>query len=117
MNWLLDAHLPPSLCQWLRAKGDQAVHVESLKDGRNLPDEAIWAHAKQNHLIIVSKDSDFFDRAILSGQPPQVVFVTVGNCSNKALLAILDQFWLHIRNALLQGASLVEVGRNKIRAY
>jgi predicted nuclease of predicted toxin-antitoxin system len=117
MNWLVDAHLPPSLCKWLQTKGGVAVHLGALDNGLRLPDEFIWAYAKENQFVIITKDNDFFDRAILKGSPPQVIFIKVGNCSNKTLFTTLDRFWLHIQNALAQGGALVEVGRERIRAY
>jgi predicted nuclease of predicted toxin-antitoxin system len=37
----------------------------------------------------MSKDVDFYDRVLLLGPPPQVIHVSVGNCSNTRLLEIL----------------------------
>ncbi len=117
MNWLIDAQLPQSLCQWIHAKGDLATHVASLNGGTSLPDATPWSHAAQHQLVIISKDSDFFDRGILTGPPPQVVYIRVGNCSHRTLFALLDRFWLQMKNALAQGAAVIEVSRERIRAY
>jgi predicted nuclease of predicted toxin-antitoxin system len=117
MNWLVDAHLPPQLCDWLRSKGEDAIHVGELENGVRLPDDVLWAFARERKGVLVTKDNDFFDRAILSEPPPQVVFITVGNCSNKMLFMTLEKNWLQIRNALLQGKALVEVSLTAARAY
>jgi predicted nuclease of predicted toxin-antitoxin system len=38
---------------------------------------------------IVSKDSDFQQRALLLGHPPKVVWLRLGNCSTAAVAALL----------------------------
>jgi predicted nuclease of predicted toxin-antitoxin system len=76
MNWLVDAQLPPQSCQWLRAKGEQAIHVSDLENGLRLPDEMLWAYAREHRLVVLTKDNDFFERIILSEPPPQIVFIT-----------------------------------------
>jgi predicted nuclease of predicted toxin-antitoxin system len=50
------------------------------------------AHRVEN-LVIFSKDTDFYDRALLFGTPPQVVHVAVGNCSNTRLFTVLASEW------------------------
>lgn len=44
-------------------------------------DPAVWEYAKENELIIVSKDVDMHDRSFIFGYPPKVVWVRLGNCS------------------------------------
>lgn len=83
MKWLIDAQLPPTLCQWLHTKGEDATHISELDNGLRLPDETVWACARQHKLIIITKDSDFFDRALLSGPLPQVVFIAGGTARTK----------------------------------
>jgi predicted nuclease of predicted toxin-antitoxin system len=41
-------------------------------------------------LTIVSKDSDFQQRALLYGHPPKVVWLRLGNCSTSSVLAVLQ---------------------------
>jgi predicted nuclease of predicted toxin-antitoxin system len=50
----------------------------------------LWAYAREHRLVVLTKDNDFFERIILSEPPPQIVFITTGNCSNKVLFATLD---------------------------
>lgn len=47
-------------------------------------------YAAQNGLTIVSKDSDFQQRALLCGCPPKVVWVRLGNCTTAAVAALLS---------------------------
>jgi predicted nuclease of predicted toxin-antitoxin system len=81
VKFLVDANLPPRLCSWLRSHRHEAEHVFD----RNLltaTDTQIWERGRVENLVIFSKDTDFYDRALLFGTPPQVVHVAVGNCSN-----------------------------------
>jgi predicted nuclease of predicted toxin-antitoxin system len=53
------------------------------------PDPAVWSFAAANEFVIVSKDTDFQQRALLYGFPPKVVWVRPGNCSTAAVAALL----------------------------
>jgi len=41
----------------------------------------IWEYAKSHGFVIVSKDSDFQQRSLLHGAPPQFIWLRLGNCS------------------------------------
>ena len=59
MRFLVDAQLPPKLCEILKAAGFDALHVDSLPNGDETSDNDISAYATQNNLIVITKDSDF----------------------------------------------------------
>jgi predicted nuclease of predicted toxin-antitoxin system len=42
-------------------------------------------------LVIVSKDSDLRQMAFLSGPPPNVVWIAIGNCTTDDVSALLRQ--------------------------
>src|SRR5205085_4765194 len=44
-------------------------------------DPVVWDYAKNNDLIIVSKDSDMHQRSFVFGYPPKIIWVRLGNCS------------------------------------
>jgi predicted nuclease of predicted toxin-antitoxin system len=117
MNWLVDAQLPPRLCEWLRIKGDYCIHVPELSNGIQIPDETLWLYAKKENLIIISKDRDFFDFSILRGSPPQILYINVGNCSNDRLLMIMDHVWEEIIKAFAAGNSLVIITQSGIQKF
>ncbi len=52
-------------------------------------DQAIWRHARDHGLIIVSKDEDFQRLSVLYGAPPKVVWIRLGNCSTVDLIRLL----------------------------
>jgi predicted nuclease of predicted toxin-antitoxin system len=65
----------------------------------------------------VSKDVDFYDRVLLLGPPPQVVHVSVGNCSNARLLEIIAIEWDEIERALLFGSRLIALSEDKLEVF
>jgi predicted nuclease of predicted toxin-antitoxin system len=92
VKFLVDANLPPRLCVWLKSQRHEAEHVFD----RNLltaTDTQIWERGRLESLVIFSKDTDFYDRALLYGAPPQVLHVAVGNCSNARLFSVLASEW------------------------
>lgn len=45
----------------------------------NTDDGIIWEYAKANDFVIVSKDSDFYQRSLLYSHPPKFVYLRIGN--------------------------------------
>ena len=73
----------------------EVVHVCEL-GLRGHEDLDIWGMARQEHFVIVSKDRDFADLAILHGAPPKVVRLRLGNCSWRFPAQVLIQNWAEI---------------------
>ncbi len=118
MRFLVDAQLPPRLCLWLEEKGNDALHVYKIEGrGVALPDSRVWRIARLQSRIILSKDFDFFDRALLFGKPPQTVHVNVGNCGNTELFQILSSHWQEVESALNGGATLVSLTKKGVDVF
>jgi predicted nuclease of predicted toxin-antitoxin system len=49
----------------------------------------VWTYAATHGLVIVSKDTDFQERALFYGHPPKVIWVRLGNCPASAVAALL----------------------------
>jgi predicted nuclease of predicted toxin-antitoxin system len=52
-------------------------------------DDVVWEYARFHGFTIVSKDSDFFDRSVLTGAPPKVIWIRLGNCSTQEVERML----------------------------
>ncbi len=52
-------------------------------------DSAIWSFARQHGYTLVSKDSDFYQRALVVGAPPKIVFLRVGNGPTTRIIHLL----------------------------
>lgn len=108
MRFLIDAQLPPAVAVWLRERGHE---VETVREVglREAEDGAIWAHARRTRMIILTKDEDFAARSQQAREGPAVVWLRVGNVSNRALRGWLEPRLPGILQLLDQGSRLVEV--------
>jgi predicted nuclease of predicted toxin-antitoxin system len=88
MKLLFDQNLSHRLAASLAADYPGSAHVghAGLADG---DDQSVWNYARANGFCIVSKDSDFQQRALLYGHPPKVIWVRIGNCPTAAAEASL----------------------------
>lgn len=109
MRVWIDAQLPPALAAWLsRRFGVEAAPLRDL-GLRDAEDTAIFHAARDAGAVILTKDSDFLAILEHHGPPPQVVWVTVGNTSNRALQYILETTWPTVASLLTEGEALVEI--------
>ena len=105
----VDAQLPPTLAAWIVETF--GVTALSLKDLglRDAKDTEIFEAAIQPNLVIMSKDSDFVDLVCRLGSPPQILWLTCGNVTNKNLRRILTSTLPDAIIQLQQGESVVEI--------
>ena len=105
MNFLIDAQLPPALCDWLIFRGHQAQHVFALGLGA-ASDREIAGLVERIDAILVSKDEDFVTLRL----PDRFAFLWLrcGNASNRALTEWIDHRWNQIEVWLANGERLVE---------
>ena len=52
-------------------------------------DAGIWAYAKTNGFVIVSKDSDYLRLSAAFGHPPKVIWIRTGNCPTGVVHSLL----------------------------
>ena len=52
-------------------------------------DARVWDYAKQNGLVVTTKDSDFNERGMIFGHPPEVIWLRVGNGPADQVEAVL----------------------------
>ena len=111
MLFLVDAQLPPSLAEALRQAGCQAVHVVDIgllaaTDGQ------IWDEAISRSAVLVTKDRDFALRRAASNDGPAILWIRVGNTSNRKLIQLALRALPAIRDAIERGEPVIEfVGR------
>ena len=116
MKFLVDINLPPRLRLWLREQGHEATHLSDL-NALTMKDKRVWQLAATRQEIVVSKDVDFYERALVLGKPPQVLHIAVGNCSNDDLLSTLAASWSTIASELSAGARLISVHRDRLEIF
>jgi predicted nuclease of predicted toxin-antitoxin system len=65
MKFLVDAHLPPGLCDVLHAAGHNAIHTSGLPAQNQTPDRIINKVSVTDQRVVISKDRDFYYSQVL----------------------------------------------------
>jgi len=87
---LYNGMLPPRLVSLLFDIWPEGRHVVTVY-GERVPDREVWRIAREDGLVIVTKDHDD-DASLFPGPPPQVVRLLLGN-------ATVDETAVHLRHA------------------
>ena len=88
MRLLLDENLSPRLVDDLHDLFPDAQHVRDV--GLASADDAtVWDYAALHGLVIVTKDSDFNQRAFLLGAPPKVIWIRRGDASTRDIEGLI----------------------------
>ena len=106
MRFLIDAQLPPALCQWLQARGHEATHVIDIGLG-GASDNAIAERAIADQAMIISKDEDF----LILRLPNRfgLLWLRCGNATTRALTVWLDARWDRVETLLADGERMIEL--------
>ena len=107
MRFLVDEPLPPALCKWLIRRGHEAEHVLRIKLGGR-PDALVVARAVATGSVIITKDDDYAS-ATDRFREAQVIWLRVGNLSNRALLSRVEAAWPEVESKLTGGQALIEI--------
>lgn len=106
MKLLFDQNLSPRLPKLLADLFPGSVHVRDI-GLRDAPDNSIWDYAQKHGFAIVSKDSDFQQRALLLGSPPKFIWLRVGNCPVDPIVTLLRK----------HSASIHTFARNTVKSH
>ena len=112
MRFLVDAQLPPALARWL---GDQGCAATAVRDLglRESDDGSIRNFAVAGGWVLITKDDDFVERSLDSAEGPPIVWLRMGNCTNRVLFAWLEPLLPEILKQLKAGQRIVEARREK----
>ena len=88
MKLLFDENLSPKLPRLVADSFPHSQHVREL-GLKGKTDEEIWIYANANGFTIISKDKDFYQRALLYGAPPKFIWLCLGNCTRDDLLSLI----------------------------
>ena len=83
MKLLLDENLSVRLVARLQNRYPGTQHVSQL-GMQSMADLVIWEAARSSGFVLVSKDDDFRNLALVRGAPPKVVVLRIGNVSTDA---------------------------------
>ncbi len=109
MKIWIDAQLPPTLANWLTETfGLEASALRDLRL-RDAQDMEIFEAAGAENAVIMTKDSDFIDLVCRLGSPPQILWLTCGNVTNRNLRKLLTATLPDALEQLRQGEMIVEI--------
>ncbi|HQW28153.1 MAG: DUF5615 family PIN-like protein [Verrucomicrobiales bacterium] len=111
MRLLIDENLPATLADLFPVESYHATRF-----GRNPSDQELWKAAREQDLVILTRDTDFFDRLMIEGPPPKVVWVRLGNLRRRELEMVLVEMWPRIEG-LLENADLIEIHPRVIETF
>ena len=109
-RFLIDVNLPYRFALWSQ---DDCLLMRDV--GETWTDTQIWEYAKEQDLIIVSKDADFSDRMMVSTPPPRVVHIRYGNLRMREFHRLLTASWPQVV-ALSRENRLVRIHTDRIEA-
>ena len=107
-SFLVDEQLPPGLAKRLAELGHAAVHIRDIGLGA-ASDAAIAKEAADRGAILITKDEDFVVRSNLGQLAVPVVWIRIGNVTNRALWERLSPVLIDILDAIDGSESVVEV--------
>jgi predicted nuclease of predicted toxin-antitoxin system len=112
MKIWIDAQLPPTLANWLTDTFD--LEATALRDLelRDAQDIEIFEAARVENAVIMTKDSDFIDLVCRLGSPPQILWLTCGNVTNRNLRRLLAATLPDALERLCQGEVMIEISNN-----
>jgi predicted nuclease of predicted toxin-antitoxin system len=88
MTLLLDQNLSYRLKGPLLELFREVIHVQELGFDESA-DLEIWRFSRDNNWVIMTKDGDFADMALLYGAPPKVIRLRIGNGSWNSVAAVV----------------------------
>lgn len=92
IEFWIDMNLPPVLASWITTEYHFNAFTFDQLNFKELPDFEVFKKASINSNIIVvtTKDYDFVEMTSLPGSLPKVLYLNIGNVTNKQLREIFD---------------------------
>lgn len=109
MKLLLDENLSRRLVPFLvhDYPGTSQVTLLGMEQASDI---ALWQYAKQEGFVIVTRDADFQEIALVHGHPPSVIWLKTENPSKAITLKLLLDYSEHMIQALEKdGLGIVEL--------
>lgn len=108
MKVLFDNNLSYKLCHKLADLFPGSQHVSDARL-ESASDHEVWAYAKQNDFIIISKDEDFSYLSQTFGFPPKVIWLKIGNLKTLQIENLIRTHHQALTSLLDEKIGLIEV--------
>ncbi|MGH8549800.1 MAG: DUF5615 family PIN-like protein [Methylococcales bacterium] len=84
MKLLFDENLSFRLARALADIYPNSAHVREI-GLLGAEHKRIWKHAADQGFMLVSKDADFYQRSLLYGVPPKIIWLRIGNAPTSTI--------------------------------
>lgn len=61
-------------------------------------DSRIWNYAAEHGFLLASKDTDFYERSLVFGAPPKIIWPRIGNSTVNETITLLRSQYIVIRH-------------------
>ena len=113
MKFIVDAHLPKKLSYFLNEKGYDSIHTLDLPKKNATPDSEISDLSMKEKRIVISKDSDFYNRYLTKVEPFKLLLISTGNITTKDLIELFDKNLEKIMDEISHNF-VVEITKNSL---
>jgi len=107
-SFLVDVNLP-KFFSFFNAQNFAFVSDLNLQ----MSDTEIWEYALKNKLVILTKDTDFYNRFLVTENAPKIIYFQLGNYSLKQLHQYFNDNWDKIQ-AEIENSKLIIAKENHI---
>ncbi len=113
MKFIVDAQLPRKLSYLLQEYGHDVIHTLDLPSQNLTKDSYINQLSLDEKRVVISKDLDFIESLLISNKPYKLLAISMGNVTNKVLLALFKKN-IHIIVSAFEDTRLVEMSDSEI---
>ena len=108
MKLFLDENLSRRLVPVLEDHypGTTQVALEGLETAS---DQKIWDYAKEEGYVLVTRDADFYEKSLLYGPPPHVIWIKLQNPKSSKVAQALIAHKTFIEESVQDGVPVVEI--------
>jgi len=111
MKLLFDENLSFRLVMALSDTYPDSAHVREV-GLLGAEDRRIWDYAAEHGFMLTSKDTDFYERSLVFGAPPKVIWLRIGNSTvNETATLLRDQYIVIHRFVHDATATFLPLGR------
>jgi len=61
-------------------------------------DLRIWSYAAEHGFLLASKDTDFYERSLVFGAPPKIIWLRTGNSTVNETITLLRSQYIVVRH-------------------
>jgi predicted nuclease of predicted toxin-antitoxin system len=100
VRFLVDAQLPRRPARLLNKAGHDAVHTLDLPNGNRTTDSEINYISIREERVVITKDADFVNSFLVSGEPYKLLLVSTGNLANAQMETLIRTYLAEIEEEL-----------------